>query len=126
LARRYPQVRFVGVCRRGDDASSLGVLGQTLPNVALALVGVWRDEPAMARQALRNWLHRVPLSKILALGGDMTMVEAVCVQAMIVREQVANVLAEMVAGGELDEGDAVFAMECVLSKNAMAYFLEGK
>ena len=47
------------------------------------------------------------------------MVEAVSVQAMIVREQVALMLAEMVADGELDETDAVFAMERVLSKNAL-------
>jgi hypothetical protein len=98
------------------------VLGQTLPNVTLALVGLWRTEPYVARQTLRNWLHRVPLSKILALGGDMTMVEAVSVQAMIVREQVALVLAEMVANGELDETDAVFAMDRVLGKNAQTCF----
>jgi hypothetical protein len=122
LARQHADVRFAGACCRGDDAPSLGVLGQTLPNVALALVGVWRSEPVMARQALRNWLHRVPLSKVFALGGGMTMVEAVCVQAMIVREQIATVMAEMVAGGELDEGDAVFAMECVLGRNAQLYF----
>jgi hypothetical protein len=79
----------------------------------------------MARQALRNWIHRVPLSKLFALGGDLTMVEAVCVQAMIVREQVAHVLAEMVAGGELDEEDALLAMERLLAKNAQSYFMEG-
>jgi len=124
LARQHPQVRFVGACRRGADASLLGALGETLPNVSLALVGLWRSEPAMARQALRNWLHRVPLCKIFALGGDMTMVEAVCVQAMIVREQVAVVMAEMVAAGELDEEDAVFAMARLLAENAQAYFME--
>jgi hypothetical protein len=123
LAAQYPQVRFVAMCARGNDAFPLSTLGRTVPNVSLALVDLWRVAPYVARQALRNWLNSVPLCKIFALGGNMTMVEAICVQALIAREQIALLLAEMVAGGELDEQDALLAMERVLGTNASSYFM---
>jgi hypothetical protein len=123
LAAQYPQVRFVAMCARGNDAFPLSTLGRTVPNISLALVDLWRVAPYVARQALRNWLHSVPLCKIFALGGNMTMVEAICVQALVAREQIALLLAEMVAGGELDEQDALLAMERVLCANAASYFM---
>jgi hypothetical protein len=122
LAVQYPEGRFVGMCVRENDAFPLSVLGRTLPNVSLALVGLWRVAPYVARRALRNWLHSVPLCKVFALGGNMTMVEAVCIQALIAREQIALLLAEMVANGELDEQDALLAMDHVLYENALTYF----
>ena len=125
LAEQYPEVRFVGMCARGNDAFPLSVLGRTLPNVSLALVGLWRIAPYAAQHALRNWLHSVPLGKVFALGGNMTMVEAVYIQALVAREQTALLLAEMVANGGLDEQDALLAMDCVLCKNALAYFMDG-
>jgi hypothetical protein len=123
LAEQYPQVRFVAMCARGGDAIPLCVLGRTLSNVFLGLVGLWRVSSYMAREALRIWLHSVPSSKIFALGGDMTMVEAVTIQALIAREQIALLLAEMVASGELDEQDALLVMERVLYKNAQSCYL---
>jgi len=122
LANQYPDVRFLGVWVGRGDAFSLGTLGQTLPNVALAQAGVWRTAPYVTRQVLRNWVHGVPLNKVFALGGNMTMVEAVCIQALIAREQIAGLFAEMVAGGELDEDDALLAMDRLLYKNAQEYF----
>ena len=122
LAALYPEVRFVGVCVGGVDPVSLAALARTLPNVALALVGVWRLAPQWSGQALRHWIHSVPLIKIFAFGGGMRLVETVCVQALVVREQIAVLLAEMVAAGELDEEDARWAMERLLHGNAEAFF----
>ena len=122
LANQYPDTRFLGVWVGKGDAFSLGTLGRTLPNVALALVGVWRFAPVVTRQVLRNWVHGVPLKKVFALGGNMALVEAVCIQALVVREQIAVLLAEMVAAGELDEDDALLTMDRLLYKNAQEYF----
>ena len=122
LAALYPAVRFVGVCAGSVDPVSLAALGRTLPNVALALVGVWRLALQWSGQALRHWINSVPLIKIFAFGGGMRLVETACVQAMVVREQLAVLLAEMVAAGELDEEDAKWAMERLLHGNAEAFF----
>ena len=119
-AKQYPQVRFLGVYGGEGDSYSLSMLGRTLPNVALALVHVWNLVPV-----LRQWIHRVPLNKILALAGGLPMVEAVCVQAILARERIAMLLAEMVTSGELDQEDALMAIERLLCSNAESYYMGG-
>jgi len=122
LAHRYPEVRFVGIYAGGADPLSLRTLARALPNVTLAMGELWRTAPQVARQSLKGWLHGVPLNKLYAVSGGTTMVEAVCVQALIVREQIAALLAEMVAEGYLDEEDAYLAIEKLLYVNAWDYF----
>lgn len=128
LAHLYRQVRFVALLgatypvRWRLDPNLLLVVARTAPNITLALGDVWFVAPHIARQTLHAWLEAVPLHRLIALGGNTTMVEASCAQALIVREQVASVLAEMIAGGELDEDDARLAMARLLSQNAMETF----
>ena len=88
----------------------------------LALASAWYRAPHVARRVLRDWISTVPLNKIFAVAGELTMVESVCVQALIVREQVALLLAERVAEGELNEQEAILVMDRVLYKNALTYF----
>jgi hypothetical protein len=121
-ARRYPRVRFVGVCRDVHTAQPLCALARRAANVNLALAGAWYRAPHVARRVLRDWISTVPLNKIFAVAGELTMVESVCVQALIVREQVALLLAERVAEGELNEQEAILVMDRVLYKNALTYF----
>ena len=126
LVRGYEQVPFACLYAGGANPVSLLRLARALPNVTLAMAEPWRLAPALALQSLRSWLQGVPLSKIFAVAGSATMVEAVCAQAMRVRERVAALLAEMVASGDLDEGDALLVLERILHGNAWEYFrLEG-
>ena len=117
-AGRHRQVRFVAVCADGADPFSLLSLSRSVPNVSLAMGDLWRTAPYLAGQALRAWIQGVPLAKIHAWAGDATMVEAVCAQALIVRERVADVLASMVADGDLDEPDAYRVIEETFIQNA--------
>jgi hypothetical protein len=124
LAHQHPEVRFVAVYAGSRDwagsstPDELLMLARSRPNVNLALGEVWSVAPHRARGALRAWLQGVPSHRLFALGGGTTMVEAACVQALFVREQVAAVLAEMVADGDLDEGDAYRLLERLLFENA--------
>jgi len=122
LAARHPAARFVALCMAGADALSLMRLARARANVALGMADLWQVAPSAARQGLRSWLYGVPLSKLFALAGGTTMVEGACAQAMIVREQIAALLADMVAAGELDERDANLAIERLLHQNAREYF----
>jgi hypothetical protein len=122
LLSRYPQVRFLGVCKTEIDAIPLSLLGRTFPNLYVAQVGLWRLAPHRARQVLQSLLRSIPASKIFAVGGDLTMVEAVSVQALIVRELIAMSLAEMIIEGALDEDDAILIMDRILYSNAAEYF----
>jgi len=122
LLSMYPKVRFVGVCMTENEAIPLSLLGQTCPNLHVAQVGLWRLAPHIARQTLQCLLRNVPACKIFVVGGDLTMVEAVCVQALIVRELIAMALADMIIEGALDEDDAVLVMDRILYSNAAGYF----
>jgi hypothetical protein len=127
LAHQHPQTRFMAIYA-GDQGwagswtpEALLMLARSRPNVALALGEIWGVSPRWARRTLLAWIQGVPLHRLFALGGGTTMVEAACVQALFVREQVAAVLAEMVADGDLDEGDAYRALQCLLFENARDY-----
>jgi len=122
LAAKHEKVRFVALFEGGADPLSLLQLARTRPNVTLAVCDLWRIAPYTARQVLRVWLYGVPLNKLFAVAGGTTMVEATCAQAMIVREQMAGLLADMVAAGDLDERDANLTMEHLLYKNAREFF----
>ena len=122
LLVQYPQVRFLGVCTAGVGVEALSALGRSFANLYVALVGLWQLEPHVVRQTLQRLLCFVPACKILAAGGDLVMIEAVCVQALMIREQVALALAEMTVEGTLDEGDAALIMRRVLYQNAVEYF----
>jgi hypothetical protein len=122
LVMRYPEVRFLGVCTAGVGVEALSALGRSCANVYVALVGLWQLEPHVIRQTLQRVLCFVPGCKILAVGGDVAMIEALCVQALMIREQVALALAEMTVEGMLDEEDAALIMSRVLYRNAVAYF----
>ena len=122
LAERHDKVRFVALFVGGADSLSLLRVARTRPNVSLAVCDLWRIAPHTAREVLRVWPHGVPLNKLFAVAGGTTMVEATCAQAMLVREQMAELLAEMVAGGDLDEKDAILAVERLLYKTAREFF----
>ena len=122
LAERHAKVRFVALFEGGADPLSLLRVARTRSNVSLAVCDLWRIAPHTAREVLRVWLYGVPLNKVFAVAGGTTMVEGTCAQAMWVREQLAELLAEMVAGGNLDEKDAILAVERLLYKNACEFF----
>ncbi len=122
LARLYPQVRFVLIYNGGADPYTLVRLGRALPNVALAVGDLWRFAPQLARQVLALWIQGVSPQRLFAWGGNVTMVEVVCVRAQAIREQIALLLSEMIAGNALDESDASFVMHRLLGENARDYF----
>lgn len=122
LAAKVPQVRFVGVFAGYGNAFALLALARRLPNLVLALGDVWCTAPRLARDTLASWIQGVPSSKLFAFSGSTTVVEAVMACAKMAREQIATVIAELVAGGSLDEQDASLVIQRIMFKNAQAYF----
>jgi hypothetical protein len=122
LLSLYPEVRFVGVSKTEDSAISLALLGQTCSNLYVAQVGLWRLAPQSARQMVQCLLRNIPASKIFAVAGNLTTIEAVSIQALMMRELIAMALAEMIVEGALDEGDAILVMDRILYSNAAEYF----
>lgn len=72
-------------------------MAKTSPNVNLNMSWIHIISPTGVQYGLNEWLLMVPINKILAFGGDLQFVEHVCGHLKIARENVAQVLAEMVA-----------------------------
>lgn len=97
-------------------------LTKMFPNVTADFCWAWILSPVTARRALREMLGAVPYGKILGFGGDYRYVELSYGHARMARENIAQVLAEMVEDHELRENDAMEIAEAILAKNPARLF----
>ncbi len=107
LFRACPEARF--------DLSHSGfpylhettVLAKAWPNVYLNMDWIQAVSPEASRRALAEWLRAVPYNKIIAYGDDVEHVEVAYGALVIARQNVAAVLADMIADTNLTEGQAL-------------------
>ena len=99
-----------------------GLLAKYFPNVYID--GCWLSHISSTgyRQALRSWIETVPMSKILAWGGDHHILEQSYGALAWVRDLVAETLGEMVTCGHFDMGLAIEAAERILYRNGEAFW----
>ncbi len=90
-------------------------------NVWIDLVWLPTISPTMARRGLHEWLETVPSNRIL-WGGDSNHPETIYASAALVRDVLADVLAEKVAREEIDELEAQKIGRQILRENALALF----
>jgi predicted TIM-barrel fold metal-dependent hydrolase len=105
LFRRYPHVRFNLLHGALPHVEEAALLSKYFPNVTLDMA--WMHlSPAIARRALRCWIDMVPRNKIMGFGGDYCVVEKVYGHLVMARENIASVLAERVATGDMTRVEA--------------------
>lgn len=111
---RHPRLRFQGFVSSRHANQSLCTLARELPNFSLA--GFWWHNffPGTIRQVLSERLDMLPLSKQVGFFSDAYCVEWVFGKAMIVRKQMAQVLAEKVLQGQYTFEDAVGIARAIL------------
>jgi hypothetical protein len=126
LFLRYPQARFNILHAGFPWTRELGALTHIFPNVYINMS--WLDilSPLSYKTFLRDWLKGVPINKIFAYGADQFSVLLTVSCADRVRDFVAEVLADLVAEGEMTEDDALFAADCILRKNAWEHWKLGE
>ncbi len=122
LFLRYPEARFDILHAAYPWTRELGALTHIFPNVYINMS--WLDilSPVSYKAFLRDWLTGIPLNKIFAYGADQFFMLLTPACAKRVRDFVAEVLADLVADGEMAEEDALFAADCILRKNAWEYW----
>jgi hypothetical protein len=122
LFLRYPQARFDLLHASYPYMRELTALAKLFPNVYINMA--WFDilSPRAARQYLREWITSVPINKIFAFGADQWNILLSCAYAEMVRDNLAEVLAEEVAEGGISEEYAVDIATCMLRQNAWEYF----
>ncbi|MEM3047327.1 MAG: amidohydrolase family protein, partial [Candidatus Bathyarchaeia archaeon] len=122
LFMEYSEVNFDLFHASYPYSGELAVLAKNFPNVYADMCWLHVISPAAARNVLSEWIDAIPVSKILAFGGDYRFVEGAYAHAVMARENVARVLAEKVEEGAFTEAQAVRYAEMILRTNAQRLF----
>lgn len=114
MVARHPRLRFQCFLGSRHANQTLATLCRELPNFSLA--GFWWHNffPATIRQVLAERLDMIPVNKQVGFFSDAYVAEWCYAKALIVRRQLAEVLADKVAQGQYSFADAVGVARAIL------------
>jgi uncharacterized protein len=122
LLRAFPSARFDFSHAGYPYTHEAGVLAKTFPNVFLNLSWIQIVSPVGVRAALREWLRLVPYNKLIGYGDDVYYPEMAYGHLVVARENVALVLAEMIAEGYITEETALDVAQALFYDNPRALY----
>jgi uncharacterized protein len=122
LFQAYPDVKFVLYHGSYPFGGVLSVLAKTYKNVYLDMNWTYSISPSYAARYLAEWLETVPVSKIMAFGGDQRCVENTYGELIIAKEVIAEVLIEKVRKGYLSESEAKDVARMILHDNGINFY----
>jgi glucuronate isomerase len=111
---RHPRLRFQCFLSSRHANQSLCTLARELPNFSLA--GYWWHNffPDVIRQVMAERLDMLPVNKQVGFFSDAYCVEWTYAKALLVRKQMARVLAEKVEQGQYTVDDALSIARSIL------------
>ena len=114
IVGRHPRLRFQCFVSSRHANQTLCTLCRELPNFSLA--GFWWHNffPGAIRQVMTERLDMVPVNKQVGFFSDAYVVEWCYAKALIVRRQMAQVLAAKVAQGQYSLDEAVSVARAIL------------
>jgi glucuronate isomerase len=110
---RHPKLRFQCFLASRHANQSLCTLGRELPNFSLA--GYWWHNffPGTIAQVFRERLEMLPANKQVGFFSDGYCVDWAYGKAILVRRQMARVLAELVAQGQYTSDEAIAIVRAI-------------
>ncbi|SPE60745.1 hypothetical protein SBV1_480028 [Verrucomicrobia bacterium] len=107
MVSRHPRLRFQCFVSSRHANQTLCTMCRELPNFSLA--GFWWHNffPGAIRQVMAERLEMVPLNKQVGFFSDAYTVEWAYAKAVIVRKQMARVLAEKASQGQYSADEAI-------------------
>ena len=111
---RHPRLQFQCFLASRHANQSLCTLARELPNFSLA--GCWWHNffPDVMRQVISERLDMLPLNRQVGFFSDAYCVEWTYAKSIIVRKQLARVLADRVQSGQYSVDDAVRTARSIL------------
>jgi glucuronate isomerase len=111
---RHPGLRFQCFLASRHANQSLCTLCRELPNLSIA--GYWWHNffPSAMRQVMEERLDMVPTNKQVGFFSDAYCVEWAYAKSVMVRSQLAIVLAQKIAQGQYSQADALQIAKSVL------------
>lgn len=122
VTMEYPDARFDLFHAGYPFTGELATMAKNFANVYADLCWVQAISPRVFKRTLHEWLDTIPANKIFAVGGDSNYVEGAYGHCKIARRLVAEVLAERIAEGSMDQAGALWCAERILRENAKAFF----
>jgi len=99
---QYPNVKFDLFHMGYPYQHTLSALAKMFSNVYLDMCWAHIISPAASISTLNEWLDSVPVGKIIAFGGDYSIVDGVYAHQLMARQNVSKVLADKVKDGIFD------------------------
>ena len=111
---RHPRLSFQCSLASRHANQSLATLARELPNLSLA--GYWWHNffPDVIRQVMAERLDMLPVNKQIGFFSDAYCVEWTYAKAVLVRKQLARVLAEKISQGQYDRESALSIAQAIL------------
>lgn len=119
---KYPDIRFVLYHGSYPYGGKLSVLAKTFRNVWVDMNWTWSISPSYAAAYLKEFLETVPVSKIMAFGGDQRCIENTYGELRIAKKIISDVLIESVTDGSLTEAEALTVAKMILRDNAVGFY----
>ena len=114
MISRHPKLRFQCFLASRHANQSLCTLARELPNFSLA--GYWWHNffPDVIQQIISERLDMLPANKQVGFFSDAYCVEWTYAKAVIVRKQLARVLAKKILQGQYSRNDAIVIARAIL------------
>ena len=117
IIERYPAVRFMAFLSSRHGNQSLCTLARELPNLSLA--GYWWHSffPDSIRQVMNERLDMLPVNKQIGFFSDAYCLDWMYAKSVIVRKQLATVLAGKIVQGQYCMDDARAIANAILMES---------
>lgn len=122
LFREYPAVNFVLYHGSYPYGGELAALAKNYRNVYIDMCWLHSISPSYSQRYLHEWIETVPVSKIMAFGGDSGNVENTYGNLLLAKQIVASVFAGKVKDGYLSEEEAKRMAQMILHDNALRLY----
>jgi predicted TIM-barrel fold metal-dependent hydrolase len=118
LFRDYHKVNFILFHGGYPYIKEIAVLAKYFPNVYLD--ACWLSDISVSgyKRALNEWIELVPSNKILAYGGDHTMIEHTYASLLLAKDLISDVFTEKIMSGYFNINGARAVMRKILNLNA--------
>ncbi|MFN8239572.1 MAG: amidohydrolase family protein [Bacteroidales bacterium] len=118
----YPDIKFVLYHGSYPFGGNLAALAKNFQNVYIDMNWTYSIAPSYSARYLSEWLEAVPVSKIMAFGGDQRAVENTYGELQLAREVIADVVIEKVRSGEYTEDEAKTVARLIMLENGQNFY----
>ncbi|HEX2968086.1 MAG TPA: amidohydrolase family protein [Bacteroidales bacterium] len=120
--RDFPDVRFVLYHGSYPYGGELSALAKSYRNVFIDLNWMYSISPSYSERYLNEFLETIPVSKIMAFGGDCMAVENVYSELITAKRIISEVLIKKVQEGYITEDEAKTIARMILHDNAIRFY----